>query len=98
MLAGMGGRTTVFGSDRRVLLWRLRPEERTGEGVAAGTSVYSAWLAYPDAEALRREPGHDSDALLVSRAGRGYLIRHDGITVQQILAGTEDLLRAVYRN
>lgn len=98
MLAGMGGRTAMFGSDRLVLLWRLRPDEHTVEGIAAGTSVYRAWLTYPDAEALRRAPGSDSDALLVSRAGRGYLIRHDGITVQQILAGTEDLLRAVYRN
>lgn len=98
MLAGMVWRTTVFRSDRLVLLWRLRPEERTGEGVAAGTTVYHAWLTYPDAEALRRAPGRDSDALLVSRAGRGYLIRHDGVIVQQILAGTEDLLRAAYQN
>lgn len=96
MLARMGVRSTVFESGRLVLLWPLRSDERTAEGVTVGTSVYQAWLAYPDAEAMRPSPARDSDALLVSRAGRGYLIRHDGVTVLQVIAGTEDLLRAAY--
>jgi len=96
MLAGMGARTTFFEADRRVLLWRLRPDERTAEGVAVGCPVHHAWLAYPDAVALSQDPGRDPDALLVSRSGRGYLISHDGTTVRQVLAGTEDLLRAAY--
>jgi hypothetical protein len=97
MLAGMGARSSVFQSERLVLLWPLEPGEHTSEGVAVGTLVYQAWLAYPDAEALRPSPGASSDALLVNRTGRGYLIRHDGRIVRQVFAGTEDLLRAAYR-
>jgi hypothetical protein len=86
----------VFRSDRHVLLWPFGPADRTREGVGLGTPVYEAWLAYPDAEALRPGPGAQPDALLVRRTGRGYLIRHDGSVVCEVFAGTEDLLRAAY--
>ncbi|WP_203660088.1 hypothetical protein [Actinocatenispora rupis] len=87
---------TVFRHDRLVLLWPFGPADRTVEGVGLGTSVYEAWLAYPDAEALRPAPDARSDALLVRRTGRGYLMRHDGAVVREMYAGTEDLLRATY--
>lgn len=92
----MGVPTAAFDSDRLVLLWPLRADERTAEGVAVGTTVYRAWLAYPDAEAMRPMQGLASDALLVKRAGHGYLIWHDGAVVRAVVAGTEDLLRAAY--
>ncbi|WP_203964855.1 hypothetical protein [Actinocatenispora thailandica] len=87
----------MFDSDRLVLLWPLPPEQRTSEGIGIGSTVYHAWLAYPDAEALRPEPAAASDALLVHRIDRGYLIRHDGTVVRQLIAGTEELLRAAYQ-
>lgn len=96
MLGRMGLGSVVFRSDRHVLLWPFGPADRTVEGVGLGTPVYQAWLAYPDAEALRPVPDATSDALLVRRTGRGYLIRHDGAVVRQMFAGTEDLLRATY--
>jgi hypothetical protein len=96
MLAGMGSNPTSFAFDDRVLLWPLDPAEETAEGVAVGSPVYGAWLAYPDAEALRPSPGAAADALLVTRPDRGYLILHDGVRVLRIVAGVEDLLRASY--
>jgi hypothetical protein len=96
MLAGMGSNPASFAFDDLVLLWPLDPAEETAEGVAVGSPVYGAWLAYPDAEALRPFPGAAADALLVTRSDRGYLILHDGVRVQRIVAGVEDLLRASY--
>jgi hypothetical protein len=96
MLAGMGPNPASFAFDDLVLLWPLDPAEETAEGIAVGSPVYGAWLAYPDAEALRPAPGAADDALLVKRADRGYLILHDGARVRRIVAGTEALLRASY--
>jgi hypothetical protein len=96
MLADMGPNPASSALDDVVLLWPLDPAEETAEGVGVGSSVYGAWLAYPDAEALRPAPGAATDALLVTRAHRGYLILHDGARVRRILAGVEDLLRASY--
>lgn len=89
--------STVFDADPLVLLWPLAPEQHTSEGIGVGSPLYHAWLAYPDAEALRPGPDAASDALLVHRIDRGYLIRHDGVVVRQLFAGTEELLRAAYR-
>lgn len=96
MLADMGSNPASFAFDDLVLLWPLDPTEETAEGVTVGSPVYGAWLAYPDAEALRPFPGAATDALLVTRAHRGYLIMHDGLRVRRILAGVEELLRASY--
>lgn len=96
MLADMGSVSSVFRFDHLVLLWQLDPTEQTIEGVTVGSPLRRAWLAYPDAQALRPAPAASPNALLVSRPDRSYLIRHDGSSVRRILVGTEELLRAAY--
>ncbi|MGA8115128.1 MAG: hypothetical protein WCA46_15795 [Actinocatenispora sp.] len=89
----MGTGAHAFDADQWVLLWPLDEGQYTAEGIGTGSPLDRVLAVYPDAEDLPA-PAGATGALLVSRPDRAYLVLHDGATVQRILAGTEELLRA----
>jgi hypothetical protein len=82
--------------DEFVLIWFNAPL-RTPEGITTGSSVASARAAYPGASRLKAPAdSHRFDGLLVSEGGTGYLLLHDGTTVQKAIAGYNEYLHRLF--
>ncbi|HEX6681554.1 MAG TPA: hypothetical protein VF062_02100 [Candidatus Limnocylindrales bacterium] len=82
--------------DRLVLMWFNAPLT-TAEGVATGTPLEKAKAAYPGAAEIKAPAGSRRfDGLLVTSGEYGYLLLHDGKTVQKAIAGYTEYLHQLF--
>jgi hypothetical protein len=87
----------VFDRGRLVLIWAY-PPLHTPEGVAVGSALNAARVAYPNALALAAPTGSGRfDGLLVPDGhGEAYLLLHDGRQVQKLVVGFEPYARQLF--
>ncbi|WP_344079132.1 hypothetical protein [Luedemannella helvata] len=87
----------VFDHDRLAFIWAF-PPLHTPEGIMVGDTKVALDEAYPNAERLTPPAGSPAFAGSFVRHPNGvaYLVLHDGQTVQKLIVGAEDAVRALY--